>query len=267
MAGKERPNQIVHRLINEERKRRGLPWARWNQEMYLLAKDQANQMAKEGRLFHSNMATLTSIQAAENCWMGKGIGDRELPKSILGGWMKSTAGHRENLLSDRIGSQGIAISKSRHGTFAVWQGSLEHDFEKIQLPEVRLPDLSKVFSRLRGFFKPKAHSKKGGDGMLRLPAKLILICASVFSIVLGAHGVWVYFSRLELLFGGEASRLFLALEVPVRLGTAIEWMSFKGLQSWFIPALFIVLGLVIWHWQNKIDAGNVSGWLRKLKLW
>ena len=106
--------------------------------------------------------------------------------------------------------------------------------------------------------------------MLRLPVKLTLICASLFSIILGAHGIWVYFSRLELLSGGEASKLFLALEVPVRLRTAIEWMSFKGFQSWFIPAVFIVIGLVIWYWQSRINLGdivNVPRWLRKLHLW
>lgn len=113
----------------------------------------------------------------------------------------------------------------------------------------------------------KLGKTKGGERMLKLPTKLILTCASVFSILLGAHGIWVYFSRLELLLGGEASKLFLAIEVPVRLRTAIEWMSFKGLQSWFIPVVFIVIGLVIWHWQSKIDAGNASRWLRKLHLW
>ena len=97
--------------------------------------------------------------------------------------------------------------------------------------------------------------------------KVILICASIFAIVLGAHGVYVYFSRLELLLGGEASKLFLALEVPVRLQAPIEWMSLKGLQSWFIPAVFIFIGLIIWYWQSNIDVGNVSGWLRKLHLW
>jgi hypothetical protein len=103
--------------------------------------------------------------------------------------------------------------------------------------------------------------------MLRLPIKVILICASIFAIVLGAHGIYVYFSRLELLFGGEASKLFLMLEVPVGLQAVIEWMSLKGLQSWFIPAVFIFIGLVIWYWQSNIDVGNISGWFRKLHLW
>ena len=103
--------------------------------------------------------------------------------------------------------------------------------------------------------------------MLRLPVKIILLIASIVSIVLGAHGIWVYFSRLELIFGGQASKLFLALEVPLKLRPMIEWMSMKGFQSWFVPAVFIVLGLIVWGWQASIDVGNKFGWLRKLHLW
>ena len=113
MANKERPNQIVHRLINEERKRRGLPWVRWNQEMYLLAKDQANKMAKAGRLFHSNRY---GLRGGEVCCGGKG---HLSPRDIVKCWMGSPR-HRAWLLDRRVKTAGTAISSSRHGTYAAW---------------------------------------------------------------------------------------------------------------------------------------------------
>lgn len=242
-----RAERAVHRLINEKRKRRGLPWVKWSGKMHRLAKDQSNKMARAGRLFHSDRFAL---QGGENICGGKG---QHSPRDFVTSWMRSPR-HRAWLLDPRVKTAGVGISSSRHGTFAAWSFSDQplHKPIKVKLFKFKMP------------FKLKV---KGGGGMLRLPTKLILLCASLFSIVLGAHGIWVYFSRLELLFGGKASKLFLLLGVPARLEPAVEWMSFKGLQSWFIPAVFIVIGLVIWHWQSKIDVGNVSGWLRKLHLW
>ncbi len=188
MARKEKPNQIVHRLINEERRRKGLPWARWSQKLYLLAKDQANAMAREGHLFHSNRYAL---QGGENCWMGKGYSERALPKAIVGSWMKSRAGHREWLLDPRVKTAGTAISRSRHGIFAAWAFSDQplHKPFKLKLPSLK-------FGKV-----------KGGEGMLRLPVKIILICVSALAFILGAHGLYVYFSPIEAIFGGVLAQL------------------------------------------------------------
>jgi len=118
MARGEKPNQIVHRLINEERKRRRLPWVRWNQEMYLLAKGQANRMAKEKHLSHSNRYAL---RGGECCWGGEGYhasGER-LAKEIFKSWMASSK-HRAWLLDRRVKTAGTAITSSRTGTYATW---------------------------------------------------------------------------------------------------------------------------------------------------
>lgn len=242
----------VHRLINKERHKRGLRHVYWSKEMYRLAKNQANYCAKVGRLVHSKRF---AFQGGENLCGGKG---NFSPQTIVKTWMRSKAGHREYLLSPRVRKAAVAISTSKRGTYAAWafsdQSPDPHDCPYYKTPR----------------HKPKTPFRlkvKGGGGMLRLPIKVILICASIFAIVLGAHGVWVYFSRLELLFGGESSKLFLMLGVPIRLQAVIEWMSWKGVQSWFIPAVFIFIGLVIWYWQSNIDVGNVSGWFRKLHLW
>ena len=101
--------------------------------------------------------------------------------------------------------------------------------------------------------------------MLRLPVKIVLICASAVLVILGAHGLYVYFSRIEVLFGGGWHKLLLSFEMPSGLVPVIEWMSFKGFESWFIPAVFVVVGLIIGSLGWQINSR--TGILRKLHLW
>jgi len=249
---KYRAARKAHRLINKERHKRGLRHIYWSKEMYRLAKDQASYCAKVGRLVHSNRF---AFEGGENLCGGKG---NFSPETIVKTWMKSKAGHRENLLSPRARKAAVAIATSKRGTYAAWAFSA-------QAPDPK--DCPYYKARKCKFKNPFKFRVKVRGGILRLPVKIILILASIFAIVLGAHGVYVSFSRLELLLGGGADRLFLALEVPAELQTTIEWMSLKGFESWFIPAAFISIGLAIWYCQSRIHVGSVSGWLRKLHLW
>jgi len=79
----------------------------------------------------------------------------------------------------------------------------------------------------------------------------------------------VYVSRLEVLFGADAEKLFFALEVDF-LREAVVWMSGKGFQSWVIPAGVIVGGCVLWWLSSQI---HIPYWqrpstiLKKLRLW
>ena len=82
-------------------------------------------------------------------------------------------------------------------------------------------------------------------------AKLVLILAGAASVVFGAHGLVVYFSRLEALFKDPQS-LFLEIEVPEAFRGAIEWMTIKGFQSWVIPAVFVAIGIGLWMLQSNI---------------
>lgn len=103
--------------------------------------------------------------------------------------------------------------------------------------------------------------------MLKLPVKLALIGASIFTVILGTHGLYVYFSYLETIFDAPSwGKLFLALEVPSRLASVVTWMTVKGLQSWFIPASFIVGGLVLWGFQQaiRVRRARLPRWLRWL---
>jgi len=225
--------------------------------MYVLAKDQSNRMAKAGRLFHSNRYAL---KGGENCWMGKGYSERALPKAIVNTWMKSKAGHREWILDPRVKTAAVAISRSRHGIFAAWAFSDQplHQHGKAKPSGFKIPINLTIPL-------PRKLKEKADVEALSLIGKLFLVCASVFLIILGSHGIWAYFNRLELLIGGGASKLFLVLQVPAWLQSPIQWMSLKGPQSWFIPAVFVVIGILLWYWQMKISAGNLSKWLAKLR--
>jgi uncharacterized protein YkwD len=147
-------NSIVHKLINEERKKRGISPVRWNQRLYYLAKDQAKYCAKVGRLVHSNRF---AFQGGENLFAGSG---NITPRLIVNTWLKSRAGHREYLLSPRVKSAAVAISKSRHGTYCAWSFS-DRPVEQAHHrktpkgkigPRRRIPVLRRLFLALRRFW-------------------------------------------------------------------------------------------------------------------
>jgi len=237
--------------------------------MYVLAKQQANYCARIGRLVHSNRFAL---QGGENLCGGKGSMS---PRTIVRCWMRSKAGHREWLLDPRVKVAGVAISKSRRGTYAAWAFS----GDAANIPNLPLPEPIEIsrsikkwlsthklrLSQNKGQRSKPIVADKGGEGMLRIPVGLFLGFIGALGIVLGIHGLYVYFSRLELLFGGEASKLFLSVDMPIRLQGAVEWMSIKGVQSWFIPAAVLVGGILVWNYSNAMTI--ISGFLRKLRLW
>ncbi len=102
--------------------------------------------------------------------------------------------------------------------------------------------------------------------MLRWPVSLFMAVVGAIGVGLGAHGVYVYFYRLETLFsGGGVAKLFLELDVPIRLQEAVVWMSYKGLQSWFIPAVFLGGGMVLWSWSGITH--KISIFLARMRLW
>jgi hypothetical protein len=93
--------------------------------------------------------------------------------------------------------------------------------------------------------------------MLKVPIKICFLIASIVFIILGIHGLWVHFNAFEAFMGGQSDKLLLSISVPIKLQGLIEWMSFKGLQSWFVPVCFIVLGFVLWHLQTKMQTRGI----------
>jgi hypothetical protein len=87
--------------------------------------------------------------------------------------------------------------------------------------------------------------------MTTLLGVLIMAAAGAAFAVFGAHGIVVYASKLEVLFK-DPRKLFLEIEVPETFRGTVEWMTWKGFQSWIIPALFIAVGIVFWVLAGKI---------------
>ena len=86
--------------------------------------------------------------------------------------------------------------------------------------------------------------------MVRNLCKLIGIVAGSALVVYGLHGLYSYFYRLEVIFG-KGSKLFGEIAMPSQITEYIQWMSAKGAQSWFIPIIFVIIGVALWYWQSK----------------
>ncbi len=248
-------NSMVHELINRERRKRGVPCVRWNQELYILAKAHSQRMAKAGRPFHSGRFAL---QGGENTWWSgyhhyyrDPYYNEQLARDIVRSWMRSKAGHREWLLDREASDAGVGIAVSGHGVFASWAfADQDHAWLLFGGQQPSPPKLTEPPSRPR----MRPHWGRGvrvPTGLLRTPIKLAVILAGITAITLGVHGLYVYFSRLELILGGmlgvsrHPADLFLELDVPSLFDEAVTWASLKGLQSWFIPAGLAIVGFAL----------------------
>lgn len=234
----------LHKLLNKERTKRGLAYARWNQELWYGCKSHSNYMLKIRHLVHASVAELPN--GGECICGGKG---NHSPETIVKSWMNSP-GHKALILSPDIRSHAVAISDGKYGTYATWRGS--NEAIRAQSKPIKLPN---PFRILMG---------RGGNGMLRLPVNILLKCLSVLGIILGAHGFYVYLHRLDFSTVG-AQKLFLVLSVPVRLEDIVLWMTGEGVHGWFIPILFVIAGMVLWSFSSQV--GGQFTLLRKLHLW
>ena len=98
--------------------------------------------------------------------------------------------------------------------------------------------------------------------MSSLLAKITLICAGLGSVLLGAHGLYVYcYSKLGSYLGTPAtgvslsseeqlSRLFLSWGVPNPFGELVLWATTRGLESWVVPAALLVGGFLLLRVQK-----------------
>jgi len=79
-------------------------------------------------------------------------------------------------------------------------------------------------------------------------------------VILGVHGIYVYFSLVDLIFGFGATwpKLFLAIPMPGGLQGCVLWMTGKGAQSWFIPAVFLAAGILLWSCRNRITRAIIQ---------
>ncbi len=106
--------KAVHHLINKERRKRNIPYVKWSQEMYHLAKSQADYCRRVKHMVHSNRYAL---QGGENLFY---CGGNTTPKAVVDTWMHSKDGHREWLLDPRVKCAGVGVSNSKRGVYVAW---------------------------------------------------------------------------------------------------------------------------------------------------
>ena len=103
-------------LVNGERAKRKAPALAWDDTLYGIAREHSEEMARQGRLFHSSMYE----PYAENCW-GGGPGSFHYFRAsdIMASWMGSDK-HRTWLLCPHLKHVGVGIAVSDEGVYASW---------------------------------------------------------------------------------------------------------------------------------------------------
>ncbi len=240
----------VHDIIKSERKKRGISPMFWSREMARLAQSQANYCAKVGRMVHSDRY---AFQGGENLAQG---GNNFTPRAIVDCWLRSNAGHREYLLSPKVTKSGVGIAKGRGKTFVAWAFS--------DAPP-SYPDCSSYRERRdrKITVSRLPHIKFRRKTMLRILVGLF----GLWLVILGAHGLFTYFSAWDALWSGSlvtADKLFFVIRVPPPLSDWVYWMSNQGLRSWFLPLVVGAGGLVIMSRTEFTD--TLLNWLRRKRL-
>jgi len=124
----------------------------------------------------------------------------------------SSPEHRAWLLDPRVKAVGVAISKSRHGTYATWAFSSK-------TPEATAKERhqEEIFNKFEDFISWK-------------PLNILLQCIASFGIALGVYGLCVHYQ---------------VFTIPRELWGIIGWMTIKGIQGLFWPITFIVCGVLM----------------------
>ena len=103
-------------LVNQKRASRGTPELDWDDALGKIADGHCQEMAEQGRLFHSPM----SEPYAENCWGGSaGSAYYFDADDIVGCWMGSER-HRTWLLCPHLKHIGVGIVVSNSEIYASW---------------------------------------------------------------------------------------------------------------------------------------------------
>jgi hypothetical protein len=175
------------------------------------------------------------------------------PRATVDCWLKSKAGHREYLLSSQVTKAGVGTAHRNGKTFVAWAFS----------------DVSPTYPDCPHYkTKVDRHTGKlqiGGGIVLRTPISIIVGIVGIWTVLLGAHGIYCYASQWPMTLSNVADRLFLVWSIPGRLGDSTFWMSTMAARSWIIPVLVLLAGWMIVKWSNI--GNHVSRVLSKYKLW
>lgn len=105
--------------------------------------------------------------------------------------------------------------------------------------------------------RPKTNTSKNNINLRKVLRKIFGL-ASLFGIILGAHGLYIHFTRMttysiEEIIKGFPSQNKLFTVIPVGpLGDTIRWMSDLGFESWFLPVLIGIAGFLVFRNRGKL---------------
>jgi hypothetical protein len=84
--------------------------------------------------------------------------------------------------------------------------------------------------------------------------RLSMILGGIFCVILAAHGLCVYFSDIDTLYGDRnPADLFLVVNIPGWLDGVIEWASAQGFESWYTPVILLIVGVFVIHLQGFVS--------------
>ena len=90
-------------------------------------------------------------------------------------------------------------------------------------------------------------------GAIRWTFRIILLVISLCSGVLGAHGIYAYIFRANIITGVNAGNIFLAWRVPNEsVSRIVEEVTIRSAESITLPIVLVVVGLITWLTQSRM---------------
>lgn len=82
---------------------------------------------------------------------------------------------------------------------------------------------------------------------------MILLVVSLCSGVLGAHGIYAYIFKANIITGVNADNIFLAWRVPIgSISKIIEEVTIRSIESITLPIVLVAVGLITWVTQSRM---------------
>lgn len=89
--------------------------------------------------------------------------------------------------------------------------------------------------------------------MFRILARVFLVIVSLCAGILGAHGVYAYLFRSEVLIGDNSDKLFLAMHIPnAAVSQVIEKITLQSISSIILSIILVGIGIITWVTQLSI---------------
>jgi len=93
----------------------------------------------------------------------------------------------------------------------------------------------------------------GVTGIIRLIVRVFLIAISLCSGVLGAHGLYAYILKGDIIVGSNTDKLFLEWDIPnLTISRVVEAITVQSVESIVLPVVLIAVGLLTMITQSSM---------------